>query len=261
MREEIRTRGRLFRGVVGKKALLMYRYPINTLASIVTIYVFFLLTLFGGRAIGGGAFDDSLASIVVGFFLVTASISAYNSLANSFAAEASWGTLEQLYMCRSGFGLVAVFVAVAEVLVAVVTAFSLLVAMLLTTGIQLRLNLLSTLVTLVLSVSSVIGVGFVFGGAAVVYKRIGNVFNIVQFGFVGLIAAPVETYPVLKLLPLAQGSYLLRRIMTEDAHLWTFAQSEVAILVVTGVGYALLGYLVMLRFVRLARSRGVMGHY
>lgn len=261
MREEIQTRGRLFRGVIAKKALLMYRYPINTLASIVTIYVFFLLTLFGGRAVGGGAFDDSLASIVVGFFLVTASISAYNSLANAFAAEASWGTLEQLYMCRSGFGLVAVFIAVAEVLISVLTAFSVLVAMLLTTDIQLQFNLVSILVTLVLSVSSVIGVGFVFGGAAVVYKRIGNVFNIIQFGFIGLIAAPVESYPALKLLPLTQGSYLLRRIMTEDAHLWTFAPSEVVVLVATGVGYALLGYLVMLRFVRIARNRGVMGHY
>lgn len=257
----MRELARLFLGVMYKRALLLYRYKINTVASIATIYILFLVTLFGGRAIGGGAFNDSLASIVVGFFLVTTSISAYNELANTFTREASWGTLEQLFMCRVGFGKLTLFTAAGNVLVSMLIGATVLVAMLLTTDVQVGVDLVSVVPVFVLAIASIAGVGFLFGGAAVVYKRIGNVFSVIQFGFVGLVAAPVEQYPALKLLPLTQGSYLLQRVMTEDVRIWEIAPTELAILVATGVGYAAVGYLLMLQFVRVARRRGVMGHY
>jgi ABC-2 type transport system permease protein len=252
---------RLLVGILWKRLLLLYRYRVNTGAYLISLYAFFLLIFFGGQAVAGGAFDDSLDSVVVGYFLVAMSFTAYNELAQTFSKEASWGTLEQLFMSRSGFGHLTLVIAVVQVLVGFGFGMAVLLLMLLTTGVSIDVDLVSVVPIAMLAVSSVVGLGFVFGGAAIVYKRVGNVLNIVQFGFFGLVAAPVDKYPLLKFLPLAQGSHLLQRVMGSNLRLWEIAPEELAILVGTGVGYALVGYVVMLWLVGLARRRGVMGHY
>ncbi|MEZ3145515.1 ABC transporter permease [Halobaculum sp. MBLA0143] len=251
----------LFVGVLKKRLLLLYRYPLNTVAYLFTLYGFFLLVFLGGRTVAGGAFDNSVDSLVVGYFLVTMAFTAYNELANAFSKEASWGTLEQLMMCDAGFGRLATFIAAAQLLVGAFFGGVILVAAVLTTGVTLSVHLPSVVPIILFGVASVSGVGFVFGGAAVLYKRISNLFNAVQFAFIGLVAAPVQQIPALKLLPLTQSSWLLQRVMRDGVVIWELPPTELAILVATGVGYFGLGHLVMLRLVSVARARGVVGHY
>jgi ABC-2 type transport system permease protein len=83
----------------------------------------------------------------------------------------------------------------------------------------------------------------------------------VQFLLVGLIAAPVADYPLLKWAPLAQGSQLLQTAMTEGVRLWEFPAAELGVLVATAVGYLALGYGAFHYCQRWARREGVMGHY
>jgi len=113
----------------------------------------------------------------------------------------------------------------------------------------------------VLALAPAVGVGFVVGGLAIRFKRIENAFQLVQFLFVGLIAAPVAEYPLLKWLPLAQGSQLLRTAMQDGAALWQLPAAELGILAVTGVGYLAVGYASFHYCQHWARREGVMGHY
>lgn len=248
-------------GILKKEVVLLVRYPVNTGAYVLTLYGIFLLIFFGGRTFGGDAFSDSLGAIIVGYFLVTMAFTAFNELAHTFSREAAWGTLEQLYMSEVGFGRTTALIAVVRTFLSLLWGLVMLVLMIVTTEKTISIDVASVLPVAILAIASLIGVGFIFGGAAILYKRISNVFNLMQFGIFGLVAAPVESYPLLKLLPLTQGSYLLRLVMNQGYRVWEIPAHELGVLVVTGVGYGVLGYVIFKGFVTVAKNRGVMGHY
>lgn len=252
---------RLGRGLLKKEVQLLARYRVNTASYLVLMYAIFLVIFLGGRTFGGSTFDDSLGAIIVGYFLASLSFTSFSRLARTFSREASWGTLEQLYMAQVGFRQVTVLVAFTQFFLSFLIGTIILGLMLVTTGKSISLDVVSIIPVLVFAIMSVVGLGFILGGAAVLYKRIDNVFGLMQFAFYGLVAAPVETYPVMKFLPLAQGSYVLRLVMERGYRLWEIPVADLGILVVVGIGYLLLGYAGLGKIVSVARDRGVMGHY
>lgn len=257
----------LLRAVIYKKVLLLVRYPMNTAAQIVGIYLFFAIIFFGGKAVvsqvasGGTALAGTFDGLIVGWFLWTMSLTAYFSLAMNITRESQWGTLEQLYMSPYGFGTVMAAKVTANVLESLLWGALLLFLMLVTTGQTLSVNLLTITVFSVLALLSVIGIGFVFAGLALLYKRIENVSQLMQFVILGLISAPAIGIPSLRLLPLVQGSAMLQKAMQDGVRLWEFSPVDLALLVATAVVYSLLGYLAFRWCTNRARKVGVMGHY
>lgn len=251
----------LFRGVFLRSYILLKRYIVNTVIQIGTIYLFFLLIFLGGQAIAGQALSDSLGGIIVGFFLFTMATIAFSGLAQNLMQEATWGTLEQLYMSPFGIGRVVSVQTIANLLWSLIWGSLILTMMMATTGRWLSVNLLTIVPIGVFAIASAIGVGFVLAGLALLYKRIGAVFQLVNFGFVGLIAAPVDELPLLKFLPLSLGSFLLRRSMQQGVTLTEIAPADLAILVGVAVVYLGLGYGVFTLCQRRARKLGVLGDY
>ena len=252
---------RLFYAVLHKRAILLVRYPIDTIGSFAGVYIFFVLIFYGGRAVAGPALDDSLGGIIVGYFLATMGITAYQELANTVTDEAQWGTLEQLYMSPLGFGAVMLAESIVHVLVSFFWGAVILALMLLTTGQTVTINLLTVLPLITLATLSALGFGFVFAGGAVLFKRISNVFSAMTFVLLAFTAAPVGQYPALKALPLAQGSYLLRQAMNDGVSLWALPPGELAILAGVAAAYLAVGYTVFALATRRARQIGVLGHY
>lgn len=251
----------LLEAVFRKQLTLMIRYPVNTISQLVTIYAIFAVMFFGGQAVAGAALDDSLGGIIVGFFLFTMAIVAYSGLSWDITREAQWGTLEQLFMSPYGFGHVMAVKVVVNVFMSFLWGSVILLLMLVTTGETLSIDLVTVLPVGILTLASAVGVGFVFAGAALLYKRIENAFQLVQFGFIGLIAAPVSSTPVLKWLPLSAGSHALQRTMRQGVRLWELSPDILFALVVTAVVYLGLGYLVFQRAQVRARRKGLMGQY
>jgi len=251
----------LLGAVIRKRLLLLVRYPVNTLSQLVTIYALFAIVFFGGGAVAGPALADSLDGIIVGFFLFTLAIAAFSGLSWDITREAQWGTLEQLFMSPYGFGRVVATKVVVNVFEGFLWGAVVLVLMLLTTGRTLSFDVLTVVVLGVLTVASAVGVGFVFGGLAILYKRIENAFQLVQFAFIGLIAAPASGVGWLNALPLVQGSRMLQVAMQEGVALWQFPAGDLGLLVGTAVVYAGAGYYLFQRAQRRARRRGVLGHY
>lgn len=268
MTEAVLSRdGRLYKtlslgyGMMKKEVTLLTRYHINTITFFIVLYAIFMMIFIGGRLFGGEAFSDSFGAIIVAYFLASMSYVAFSGLADTFSREASWGTLEQLYMTEIGFGSTAMLIAVVQALLSFVWGFALLLVMLVTTGRTIAVDMISVVPIAFFGVISVMGLGFILGGAAVLYKRVDNVFNLMQFAFYGLVAMPVETYPLLKVLPLAQASYLLRLTMDEGYRIWALPPMEVGLLVAVGVGYLGFGYITFKMVISVVRDRGVMGHY
>jgi ABC-2 type transport system permease protein len=257
----------LFGAVLYKRALLLARYPVNTLAQIATVYLFFAVIFFGGKTAvenvggGAGAMGGTFDGLIVGWFLWTMSLAAYFSLGENVTSESQWWTLEQLFMSPDGFGSVMGASVVAFLLESLLWGAIIHPLMLLTTGRDLAVNVLTVGGISVFALLSVIGLGFVYAGAAVLYKRIQNVSQLMQFVLIALISAPLAETQALRALPLVQGSAMLQRAMQEGVRLWEFPAADVAVLVGTGVGYLVAGYVIFDRAQRLARRRGVMGHY
>ena len=261
-------RSTLLAWVLYKRFLLLVRYPVNTIAQLVSVYMFFAVVFFGGQAAagqlqGGGAaaLGGTFDGIIVGWFLWTMSLTAYFSLVQTATNEAQWGTLEQLYMSPYGFGTVMISQVVAFVIESLLWGGGILALMLLTTGRALSVDLLTVVPVSLFGLLSVVGISFAFGGLALVYKRIENVTQLVQFVLIGLIAAPVAEIDALGYLPLVESAGLLQRAMQDGVRLWEFPVADLATLVGTGLGYFLLGFLAFRYAGRVARSRGVLGHY
>lgn len=251
----------LTRAVFEKQLLLMVRYPINLLAGLLTMYVFFAMIFFGGQAVAGEAIAENLEGLIIGFFLWTMAWSAFSELTWNVTREAQWGTLEQLYMTVHGFEAVMLVKSLVNVVLSFLIGSLVLVLMLLTTQTMVNLDVLTIIPLVTIGLLSVVGVGFVFGGLALIYKRIENVFQILAFGLVGLIAAPVGSNPELKALPLTQGSYLLQHAMQNGVRLWEFPMVELAILAGVALAYLVIGVVFFRMAQRHARKLGVMGQY
>jgi ABC-2 type transport system permease protein len=251
----------LARAVLYRELLLFVRYPANAVGGIVVSLFFFGLLFYGGRMIAGQALTESIEGIVVGYFLWSLSAGAYQSISSDIGSEVQWGTLERHVMSPFGFAPVALLKGVAKIVRTFLTSVVVLVAMLLMTGTTLDIHLFTTIVVAVLSISSVLGLGFAAGGITVLYKRIGNWLNLLQFGFIILISAPAFELGWTRVLPLAQGSALLQRAMLQGTRLWEFPVWEVGVLVATAVGYLGFGYAVFQVSTRRARRLGVLGDY
>jgi len=251
----------LGRAVFEKQLTLMFRYPINLLSGLLTMYIFFAMIFFGGQAIAGDAIADNLEGLIVGFFLWTMAWSAFSELTWNVTREAQWGTLEQLYMSVYGFETLMLVKSLVNIVLSFLTGAVVLGLMMLTAQQMLVIDLLTIVPVLVLGLLSVVGLGFVFGGLAILYKRIENVFQILSFGFIGLVGAPVGSVPVLAALPVSQSSYLLQQAMEDGVRLWEFSAADLGILAAVAVAYLAVG-VVFFRFAqRRARRLGVLGHY
>ncbi|MFC7080054.1 ABC transporter permease [Halorussus caseinilyticus] len=251
----------LARAVLYREYLVFVRYPANAIGGIVVSLFFFGLLFYGGRMIAGQALDDSIEGLVVGYFLWTLSVGAYSAISNDIGAEVQWGTLERHVTTPFGFAPVAFLKGMAKLVRTFVTSAVILAAMLVVTGTSLQIDVLTVVPVAVLSVASVLGLGFAAGGVTVLYKRIGSWLGLLQFGFVVLISAPAFGLGWTKFLPLALGSALLQRAMVDGTHLWEFPPGDVAILVGTAVGYVAFGYAVFAYATRRARRLGVLGDY
>lgn len=251
----------LLRAQVLKRISLLKRYPFNTVSQIATVYVFFLIIFFAGNTFSQFAITDHLEGIIVGYFYWTMAIGAYQSHTGSLIHEAQWGTLEQLFMSRFSFGAINAAIIIVFILETFVWGGIILALMLLTTGVTLHIDLLTILPILLLSLSGPIAISLILGGLALLFKRVENIFTIVQFLFVGLIAAPVGSFPWLKWLPISLGSYLLQQSMGEGYRLYELPATDLALLVGQSIAFLAIGYAIFMTLLNRARKKGVMGHY
>ncbi|WP_299332421.1 ABC transporter permease [Haloplanus sp.] len=251
----------LSRAVLYRELLVFVRYPANAIGGIVVALFFFGVLFYGGRMVAGRALTDSIEGIIVGYFLWTLAVGAYSSISNDIGSEVQWGTLERHVMTPFGFAPVALLKGIAKLVRTFLTSAVILGVMLVVTGTTLSVHVLTVTVVAALSVASVLGCGLAAGGVTVLYKRVGNWLNLLQFGFIVLISAPTFDLGWTRALPLAHGSALLQRAMVDGVRLWEFPAADLAILVGVAVGYLVLGYLVFRYTSRRARRLGVLGDY
>jgi ABC-2 type transport system permease protein len=204
--------------------------------------------------------------LIVGYFVWTISIKAYQETASDITKEAQWGTLEQLHLTPYGIGRVVLFTSFANVLITLLMGGVVLGAMIVTSmivgaGVTLRIDLVTIFPIAVLTVFPVIGIGLFFGGLALLYKRVGQAASLMQLVFIVFLAVPVDGHPLSKFLPLSMGTAMLNETIVEGTALWQFPAADLAVLAGTTALYLGGGYLVFHLLQQRARKKGVLGHY
>lgn len=245
---------------------LIFRYKLNFAGRILISYLVFAMVFYGGQSVASrlgetASLGNNLNGFIVGWFLLAMVQASYASLAKAVTEEARRGTLEQLYLTPYGFRRIMLSRIVIQIFLSVLSGVVILALMLLTTGRAVSINLPTVVPIVLLTLLSAIGLGLSLAGLTLVYKKIGSLITITQFAVIGLVGAPLVESPVLRYLPVAQGSVLLQQAMTEATPLWEFPPSALLVLGGTAVGYFLVGYGVLTYCLGVARSRGVMGHY
>lgn len=246
------------------------RYPIQTLTSVIILYLLFVGVFYGSRSIAGvvntpsADFARSATEAIAGYVLWFFALISIDSMSQNISEEAQTGTLEQFYLSRWSFPLMLFLRFLSSILVSLVILIPLLLLLSLSTGVVLEPRLGDTLPVILLTILGLCGFGYLLGAVTLLFKRIGNAMTLVQFGLLFLCLPPVEQLPgplrlIALSLPLNQGVKLLRRVMVAPGS--EISAGDFLPLILNSAAYLLVGIAVFRWAERLARDRGLFGHY
>lgn len=247
-----------------KQSLInLRRYLFDTLSGVITIFLFFLVLFYGAKAFGGSrpGLGSTLSALVVGYMVWVMAIFAYSSISQNLIEEAQLGTLEQIAMSPLGFGRVVLARTAVGFVIQLVWVFVILLLMMASTGRWLHLDFVSILPLMITTGIGILGVGLALGGLAVVVKRVQSALQILQIGFIALVAVPVEAVPSMKYLPLAWGNYLLRQVMVDERSIFSMAAGDLLLLAGNAAFYFAAGFGCFKYLENVARNRALLGHY
>jgi ABC-2 type transport system permease protein len=247
---------------VRKVGIERLRYLPDTISSFVTFYAIFLLLFLGVKLIGDPATSaGSTQVVIVDMVLWFLALIAMQDLGWEITTEATRGTLEQLYMSP----IPTWSILLARIIGTVVINFIIIVLMLVlgmfTAGQWLTFDVLTLAPLVLLTICSMLGVGFMVAGLAVVFKQIQSLLQIAQFIFFALVAVPVTLSPWLELAPVVRGASMLREALIQGKSLGGFSEADWALLVGNAAFYLLLGILFYKLAERRAMRRGLLGQY
>ncbi len=252
----------LLQAQVKKEFILLRRYFFNFLGGFATLYVVFLLLFLGYRGLAAGTdmYGTGLGNLIVGYMLWIFAMTIYQDISYHLFNEAREGILEQLYMSPFGYIRVTAFRLIAGLVLNFGMAFLILMAMMLSTGRYLNLDLISLVPLIILLLVPIAGLGFILGGLQILYKRIQSILQIVQFLLVGVVVAPINLGWTV-FLPGTMASHLVRQVMVEEAFITALPWTQFLMALVMAVFYLLLGLAIFKLCERRAMISGRLGQF
>lgn len=254
----------LFLAELKRSWILLLRYATEALGGIVITTTVFYGLFLSARYIAGptSQFGDRLDAIIVGYVLWTLTLFIINDVASRLQEEALSGTLEQIFLSPYPPTQIFLLRACASLSLQSVLIVSILLIILWLTNSQLAFPLLLIL-PLICVLLGAYGLAFAMGGLALIFKRVGQLLGIAQFGLLFLLSVPLETegvgLPGLQaLLPMTMGAGLLRNLMARQTGLdW----GTLGLALINGLAYLALGLWLFRQAERLTKRRGRLGGY
>lgn len=253
--------GILLYGFLVRRLIELWRYPLEFVGAFASYLLIFLVIFYGGEAIAPDGFEENLDAIVIGYFLLVTAFSTFFRLSALINTEAKYGTLQQLYIAPFRFPVVMCSAVLAQATKSLLMGVSILAVMVAITPVELDIDLLTIVPIMASVLVHAIGLSFLLGGLALLYKRIRSLYPLVQYAMLGIIslAITVDTWP--RFLPLGQGAAMLHLTMSRGVGLLGFPPIDHAILVTTSVLYFAIGYLTFHLAQYRARQHGLLDDY
>lgn len=250
------------------------RYILEAVSGLAMVYILFMGFFFAGQGFTVPSTPQTLSRIdlahrAVGFILWLFALNSVGHFSNAIRDESHIGVMEQIALSPSGLIVDMCGRAIGKTIIDTVMIGLVLLTIIATTGVSLSFPILPVSLIFVLTLVGLYGLGFFFGGLALIYKRLGSITIVVRFAFLILTGAitPIESFPkwlqlICKSLPMTEGLKILRLIMVERRSFLSIVGSgEVALLVLNSTIYMIVGLLSFKYFENLARDKGLLGVY
>jgi len=186
------------------------RYYFEFISGTIVMFGIFLALFFGLKSFGGTNIEaTSLDSLIIGYILWGIAMSSFQSISGMIWEESQRGTLEKLYLSHLGIEKILLAKVFANIAFNIFFNIVILFLSMLITNRWLNINYPYFILMVVVSVISLIGLGFAGGGIAIIHKKVISIFQIFSFGIIGLMA--LQTYPfnVFSFLPYIPGAKTL----------------------------------------------------
>ncbi|MBS3815930.1 MAG: hypothetical protein KGY76_00005 [Candidatus Thermoplasmatota archaeon] len=245
--------------VVKKYFIELKRYFLNTLMTMIGIFILFMLVFFGLRSFDAGT--ETLQGTIIGFAMWIFAVMAYSEMSWGLLQEARDGTLEQLYLTPSSFRRISAYRVLGSFIFQFVLFLAFLSIMMVVTGQYLRLNP-GVVILVGLTLLSVYGIGYMMGGLSLVFKKVQAGNQILQFMFILFLVLPTITdHPIIYFVPISWGNFLINKMMVGGLTLLDFTLIEYGILLLNSFAYLIVGLIIFRVMEKIAKKRGLLGHY
>jgi ABC-2 type transport system permease protein len=249
-----------------KRLLLLWNYKFNIVTQFVTVILLFIGAVF---FVQGGEFDPGqMPALLLGYIIWFYARIVIMSTSSDLISEAQAGTLEQMYMSPVNTD----FLLLGRVLALLVstTIMVLLPALGLVLLFHIHITLsVDALLPLLLTLIGLFGFSLALSGAALVFKQVEALSDLVQNALLFLTGSlvPVSHFPewlalISKALPITQGIIVLRDMLLQGQTLAAaWADGSLIWLTIHAVIYVSIGLVIFRWGERIAKQQGSLGQY
>ncbi|MDY6972580.1 MAG: ABC transporter permease [Thermodesulfobacteriota bacterium] len=257
-----------------REFITLRRYFLESISGLVMVYILFMGFFFASQGFSPQAISltnnsDDLAHRTVGFVLWLFALNSVGHFSNAIRDESHIGVMEQIALGPSGLIVDMWGRAIGKTIIDCLMLGLVLFIIIITTRISLSFPFFSAGLVFLLTLLGLYGLGFFFGGLALIYKRLGSVTVVVRFGFLILTGAitPIENFPewlqvISKTLPMTEGLKILRLLMVENRpFIYVLGSGDLLLLIVNSALYLSIGLISFKYLEKVARERGLLGVY
>jgi ABC-2 type transport system permease protein len=249
-----------------KRLLIIWTYKFNILTQLITVGLIFLGLSF---LVQRGRFDPSQSSsILLGYVVWFYARIVIMSTSGDWIGEARSGTLEQMYMSPAPTWVLLLGRMFALLVSTTIMVLLPTLSMVLLFGIRIPLRW-EAIPILLITLAGLFGFTLVLSGAALVFKQIDELADLVQNTLLFLTGSllPVSRFPdwleaVAKTLPITQGIIVLRNVVLGGQSLLTaWTNGSLPWLLFHSTIYVGVGWLIFRQCEIFAKKQGSLGQY
>ena len=259
----------LFKVSIEKSVKELVRYKFNTISDILSFYMLFIAMFFGLKFFGSSinaspvSLGETLEGLVVGFFLWTVMFMAYSDTAYTITDDASKGTLEQISMSSLGLHKVVVVRSISNMIVNFLVCFIVLFSIMATTNYWLNIKVGQLILIIMLGIFSILGIALIFGGLALIFKKIKSLLNIIQYFLLGIVIPGPGAFSdmVSSIIPFRPTVGAIFNMAIGGESLADISSMQYGIIIANSAAYFIVGLIVFDICYKIAKKKGVLGQY
>ncbi|MCX8058915.1 MAG: hypothetical protein N3A58_05830 [Spirochaetes bacterium] len=249
----------LFKAELMKYILELKRYFFNFIFNVLIISAIFLAFLFGIKFVTAGNIDyKNLDSFIIGYILWLIILDSFASISYAVSNDMQRGTFEQLFLCKYGIEIVYLFNLILNIVYTIFLSLIVLYFFMFISGRWIKIPFSKIILPLFLSIPSVWGLGFIFAGFAIIYKKISSFLNLMQFILIIFVSLPAYPLNFFSFLPFTAGASTIQGIINNNM---SFSALWYLFLLIISVLYFSMGIIIFKKFLKKGRKLNLLGQY
>lgn len=249
----------IFKAELIRSFLLIKTYPMEIFSNILVIFISFVAIYFG-IGITSGTNNMNIDKLFLSYCFGILSMLIISDMGSNIAAESITGTLERIYTMPSRlFPVILIRCIISLILnILYIGIFFVISIFILKIKINFNFNLIFIFIGIL---PGLLGIGYILSGLTLRYKRLGDIYSLLQFFYLFLALIPYEKFPLfLKYLtgivPGVMAIQILRDYQTINLYSLNFY-----LMIIYGILHLVTGLYLFKLFEKLTLKKGYLGRY